>query len=127
MKIPDILNYWFKIDEPKLWAITTIPVEEIFIADIEYNMDIPYLEKEGSDDWNLTPRMLIEDFANQPSHAWAVNRADTTYPIELYLHQDKWIILDWVHRFTKTVMQWHKTIKVRKISPDIAQATKRII
>ena len=68
MPLPDILNIGFKTDEPKLWAIN-IPTEEIPISEIEYNLDIPYSEKEGADDWNLTPRMLIGNFNKEFYHA----------------------------------------------------------
>lgn len=102
-----------------------IPAEEIEIAEIEYNLDIPYLEQEGTDDWNLTPRMLVENFEREKLHAKKVEEADLKYPIEIYLHQGKWIILDGVHRFSKAVRLGHQTIKVRRISKEVAQATKR--
>ena len=124
MPLPDILNTGFKIDELKLWAVD-IPVEEIAISKIDYNLDIPYLEKEGTDDWNLTPRMLIKNFDKELSHAKKVNEADINYPLDIYFHKGKWIILDGVHRFTKAVRLEHKTIKVRRISEEIAQMTKR--
>ncbi|MBU4216977.1 hypothetical protein L6270_04065 [Candidatus Parcubacteria bacterium] len=125
MPIPKILNVGFKIDEPKLWAMN-IPVEEINISEIEYNLDIPYLEQEGTDDWNLSPRMLIANFEKEITHAKQVELAELKYPIEIYKHQGKWIILDGVHRFTKAVRLEYKTIKVRKISNEIAQLAKRI-
>ena len=124
MPLPKILDTAFKTDEPKLWAID-ISVEEIVIAEIDYNLDIPYLEQEGTDDWNLTPRMLIENFDKEVTHAKRVNEVDLKFPIDIYLHQGKWIILDGVHRFTKAVRLGHKTIKVRKVSEEIAQMTKR--
>jgi len=123
-KMPEIINIGFKIDESKLWAMD-IPVEEISISEIDYNLDIPYLEQEGSDDWNLSPRMLIENFDKEVSHAKQVERADLKYPIEIYKHQDKWIILDGVHRFTKAVRLGYKFIKVRKVSEEIAQKVKK--
>jgi len=124
MPLPDILNIGFIIDEPKLWSVD-IPIEELEISEIQYNLDIPYLEQEGTNDWNLTPRMLIKNFSKENSHASKVNNADLTHPIEIYYHQKKWIILDGVHRFTKAVRLGRKTIKVRKISPEIAQKCKR--
>ena len=92
--LPDILNTGFKTDEPKLWAIKDIPVEEIPISEIEYNLDIPYLEQVGSNDWDLTPRMLIENFEKEIPHAEKVQKADINYPIEIYFNKNKWIILD---------------------------------
>lgn len=61
MPLPDILNTGFKISEKELWGINS-PIEEINISELEHNLDIPYLEKENTDDWNLTPRMLIKNF-----------------------------------------------------------------
>jgi hypothetical protein len=124
MPLPDILDTGFKTDEPKLWAVD-IPVEEILISEIDYNLDIPYLEQEGTEDWNLTPRMLIDNFDKEFFHAKKVDDADLNYPIDIYWHQNKWIILDGVHRFTKAVRLGNKTIKVRKVSPEIAELTKR--
>lgn len=124
MPIPEILKTGFKTDESKLWAMD-IPAEEIFITEIDYNLDIAYLETEGSNDWNLTPRMLIENFDKEFHYAKAVNGADLGYPIEIYLHQGKWIILDGVHRFTKAVRLGHRKIMVRRISDEVAQLTKR--
>ena len=120
MALPEILNIGFKIDEPKLWAMN-IPIEEINISEIDYNLDIPYLEQMGTDDWNLSPRMLIENFDKEKFHAKQTEKADLNYPIEIYNHQGKWIILDGVHRFTKAVRIGEKTVKVRKVSHEIAQ------
>lgn len=124
MAIPSILDTGFKIDSPKLWAIN-IPIEEIPISQLEHNLDIPYLEQEGTDDWNLTPRMLLTNFEKEISHAKKVNAADLSHPIEIYLHKNTWIILDGVHRFTKIVQLGAKTIKVRKITPEVVAITKR--
>lgn len=124
MPLPEILDTGFKVDEPKLWAID-IPVEEVAVSEIEYNLDIPYLEQEGTDDWNLTPRMLLENFDKEVTHAKRVLEVDMQYPIDIYFHNDKWIILDGVHRFTKAVRLGFKTIKVRRVSSEIAKLIKR--
>ena len=124
MSLPEILDLGFKIDESKLWAID-IPIEEIFLSDINHNLDIPYLEQEGTDDWNLTPRMLIAKLEKEISHAKKMYEADMKYPIEIFLHRDTWIILDGVHRFTKAVCLGHTTIKVRKVSYEIAYMTRK--
>jgi hypothetical protein len=125
-KTPPILDIGFHIDEPKLWARWDIPVEEIDIQDIMYNADIPYLEHEWTNDWNMTPEELIENFENESSHAEKVLQADLQYPIELYFFKWKWIILDGVHRFTKALRLKETTIRIRRISEEIAQKTKRI-
>ncbi len=123
MSLPDILNIGFKPDEKKLWALE-IPVEKINITEIEYNLDIPYLERQGTNDWNLSPRQLIEDFNTQILHAKKIEEADLKYPIELYRHKDIWIILDGVYRFTKAILLGHTTIQVRRILPEVVQKIK---
>jgi len=69
--------------------------------------------------------MLIENFDKEISHAKKVEKADIIYPIEIYKHQGKWIILDGVHRYTKAVRNGYKTIKVRRITDEIAKRSKR--
>lgn len=61
-----------------------IPVEEIAITELDYNLDVLYLESIGTDDWNLSPRMLIENFEKEIPHANKVRNAETIYPIEIY-------------------------------------------
>jgi hypothetical protein len=126
MALPKILDIGFKIDDHKLWELD-IPTEEINISDIDYNLDIPYLEKMGTDDWNLSPRMLIQNFDKEKLHASRTKKVDLKYPIEIYKHKDKWIILDGVHRFTKAVLEGHKTIKVRKVTDEIIERNRLII
>ena len=124
MSLPEILDIGFKTDEPKLRKID-LPIQEIAISEIENNMDIPYWEQEGTDDRNLTPKMCIENFEKEVRHAKKILEADLEYPIELYLHKGKRIILDGVHRYTKAVREGHTKIKVRKVPEEIAQKTKR--
>ena len=114
MKKPDVIDTGFKIPESSLWALD-LPVEEIEIKELANNLTIPYLEKEGTDDWNLSICELIKNFDNEPHHAKQTMTADLAYPIELYCHNGQWIILDGVHRLTKAIHEGRKTILVRKI------------
>ncbi len=58
------------------------------------------------------------------THAKKVNEADLQYPIDLYFNQNKWILLDGVHRLAKAVKLGHKKIKVRKVSPVMIKKIK---
>jgi len=86
MSLPDTINTGFMIDEPLLWK-EDLEVEEIPISEIEYNLDIPYLEQEGTNDWNLSPRMLITNFEKELSHAKKIMEVDLTFPIYIYLYK----------------------------------------
>lgn len=106
-----------------MWNLD-LPIEEIDILNLSHNLDIPYLEKEGTDDWNLTPRMLIENFDNEISHKEKVIKADIQYPIEIYFNKWEWIILDGVHRYVKLIQKWKKKIRVRKVSKIDLESTQ---
>ncbi len=122
--IPAAIDLWFRINEEVLWAIER-PVEDLPLYVLEHNLDICYLESLGTDDWNLSPRMLIKNFDKETKHAEKVINADISYPIEVYFFKNKRIILDGVHRFTKLVMRWSTFIKVRKITDDILPQIKK--
>lgn len=120
MNKPEIIDTGFKIPEPMLWALD-LPVEEIPIIEITNNLDIPYLEREGTDDWNLSISELVTNFEREPHHAKQTMAADLAFPIELYCHNDQWIILDGVHRLTKAVREGRETILVRRIPESAIQ------
>lgn len=125
MHLPEILNTGFKSDEPRLWALN-IPTETISISELKNNLDIPYLESEETTLWNLSPRMLLSNFDKEITHAKRVEGVDLAYPIHIYFNKGQWIILDGVHRFTKALFLGHKTIDVKRVSPEDAQETKRV-
>lgn len=115
MSRPYILDTGYSYTEEQLWSLD-IPSEVISISELENNLDIPYLEQEGTDDWNLTPRELLKDLAKNPSHAKRVVDADLKYPIHIFKHMDQWIILDGVHRFTQHIHLGHTSISVKKVT-----------
>lgn len=121
---PGQIAIGFQIDEQKLWALE-LPVENIDISELDYNLNLPYLEQEGTDDWNLTPQMLLDNFNNEVSHAVKVEQSDLNYPIDIYFHQGHWIILDGVHRYVKALKEGRKTINVRRVPEALLQNIKR--
>lgn len=118
MAKPKPIQFNFEIPAEKLWKLR-IPVDEMLISDLEHNLDIAYLEKEGTDDWNLTLRELIQDLNKYLSHLQKIKDADMQYPIEVYFFDGSWKILDGVHRFCKAVIEKQKTIKVRKVTDEM--------
>ncbi|MFN7161267.1 MAG: hypothetical protein ACK4NC_06750 [Candidatus Gracilibacteria bacterium] len=124
MPIPKEIDTGFKLEEELLWK-EEIPVEEIKLSELDNNLDIPYLESKGTDDWNMSPRMLWENFENEAPHAKRVNEADMQYPIDIYFFRDQWIIVDGVHRFTKAHMLGLETIRVRRVSDEVVERTRK--
>ena len=120
---PKEIDLGFKINEEKVMALD-LPVEEMLIADLMNNAEICYLEKEGTDDWNLSPAELIKNFETETTHAGRVDGVDLSFPIVIYCFHDQWIILDGVHRFTKALIQKSPTIKVKKLPESLLSIIK---
>ena len=120
---PKEIDIGFKLNDTDLYSLD-LPIEKVLISEIIYNTDIPYLEKEGTDDWNLSPRELIKNWDREITHSKRVEKADLSYPILLYSFKDKWIILDGVHRFTKALMRGNKTILAKRVSDNIIEKLK---
>lgn len=121
---PKEIDLGFKIDEEKV-KLLDLPAEEILISEIIANADIPYLEKEGTDDWNLSPNELIRNFENEPTHADWLQKVDLSFPIAIYNYKGKWIIIDGVHRFTKALMLKNEKILVKKVPDELIESLKK--
>jgi len=130
-QIPQIIKdhgfdfYW---DIKKVWALD-IPVEDMDVKELDWILDLPFWT-DGADWYNLTPREVITNPAKYPDHQERRYACDTSYPIDIMKNlEDKWLILDGLHRLVKLIMEGHKVVKVRKLSrrliPQIEKATRQ--
>lgn len=113
-KILQEVSIPFKKDD-RLIQKLDLPVEDMDIKKLLWHLDYPFWEKEGTDDWNLTPRAVIENPTKEPSHFSRVINADLNYPLHILFHNNRWLILDGLHRLTKAVIEHHTSIKVKRI------------
>lgn len=104
----------FKKDDKKIWELD-LPVEEMPISQLVWHFKYPFWEKEGTDDWNLTPQGLINDPEKEPTHYKQIQKSDLSYPVQIYRYKNRWLLLDGVHRLVKAYLAGKKTIKVRKV------------
>lgn len=118
MRKPKEIDYDFKFDYKKLWGLD-IGVEKMLISDLESNLDIAYLEIQGTDDWNLTLRQLIANPEAEPDHFDKIKKAEMKYPIEIYFFEGSWKILDGVHRFCKAILAGDETIMIRRVTDQM--------
>ncbi len=118
MPKPKEIDFGFVHVDEKTWGLD-LPSEEISIKELESNLDIAYLEKEGTDDWNLTLRELIESPEENLGHYKKIMNADMSYPIHIFLFNGSWRILDGVHRLCKAVMEKRNKMWVRKVPPEL--------
>lgn len=122
---PAIIDVGFSLPDSLLWQIEA-PLQQIPLQELAHNLDICYWEKEGTDDWNLSPRACLSNPKREISHFQLIEKADLQFPIILYHHQGQWIILDGVHRFAKAWKERKTTILAKcltfeQISPFLGE------
>jgi hypothetical protein len=117
-KRPKILTdagYEIYCDTIKLRALD-LPIVDFAIDKLIWNFDLPFWEKDGTDDWNLTPRDVINKIEGSAGHQERVEKADPQFPILLLNKNNEWLIIDGVHRLVKAFQAKQKTIKAKIIS-----------
>lgn len=122
-KIIKELGFDFDWDDKKVWALP-IKTEEMLIDELLWHLEIPVWEKEGTDDWNLTPIEVLQSPEQEPSHAKKIAEADLQLPIDIMENKGRLTLLDGYHRLARVKQLGHKSVKVRKIPrsyiPEIA-------
>ncbi len=115
MKPELIEKYWYSIDwdVAKLWAMD-LPVAEMPIEPLMWHLDVPVwpFEEKG---YCITPREVLNDPQKYHIEYARTMNADTAFPIEIIRRGNKWMILDGIHRFLKTVINGGQTMMVRKV------------
>lgn len=102
------------VDTLKLGGLP-LPVEEINIEKLVWHFDMPVWNKDGTDDWNLTPQEVIDKKPRTTAHQKRVADADAAYPIVVTKFKSKLVILDGVHRLVKVHLAGNRTIKAKVI------------
>jgi hypothetical protein len=103
----------------KVWALNE-PVSEISIEELLWHFDIPFWDKGGKKEFNLTefnliPWEVIKYPEKEEEHFRKIQEADISYPIDIMENKGKWRVLDGLHRLAKLYLDGQKIIKVRKI------------
>ncbi len=108
----DSLGMDFDWDAKKIWKLE-LPITEIAIKELLWHFEVPFWERDDTDDWNLTPWEVVYKTEYSKQHQKAVNDADLSYPIDIMEHNGRWLVLDGLHRLLKTYQLGNETIKVR--------------
>ena len=121
-KIPKVLReagYEIYCDAEKLGALA-LPVVDFEIKDLIWNFDLPIWGKDG-ESWNLTPWDVINKVLGSESQWRRVVGADVEYPILIMKKNDKWLIVDGVHRLVKAHIMGQKTISAKIVTQDLIE------
>ena len=127
MQLPKILEDVtpdFEWDSKKIWALD-LPVQNMNISELIWHLDYPFWDKEGTDDWNLTPAEFLKNSAAEPSHYAKVQQSDLQFPLEIIEFKGRYRILDGIHRLVKAYMNDAKTVLVRIVPKEKINAIKK--
>ena len=116
-KILEDVGFDIYVDTSKLRDLP-LSIQQMNINDLIWCFDFPVWEKDGTDDWNLTPWEVIKSDVGTVEHRKKVDEVDMQYPIVIIPNKDKWVVLDGIHRLVKAYELGNKTIKVKKLSKE---------
>lgn len=127
-KVPDVIKKYgldFSWDAEDVWKLD-VPVETIPISELTWHFDFPYWSRPGGF-FDLAAKEVLADPKKYTDEYTRIQKADTSYPIDIMWRNDRWVILDGLHRLVKLSEQGAKEIQVRKIPrsmiPLIAKKT----
>ena len=105
------------VDTVKLRELP-LPIVEIDLKKLLWHFDMPVWDKDETDDWNLTPWEVIRKEKGTTAHQKKIEEADISHPIVITEKNDRYVILDGVHRLVKIFMSGGKTIKAKIIPKE---------
>lgn len=116
-KILEDAGFDIYVDTSKLRDLP-LSIQQIDIKDLTWCFDLPVWEKDGTDDWNLTPRDVVEKKPETMEHMKKIEEASLDYPIVVIFHMEKWVILDGIHRLVKAYLLKKPTIDAKVLNKD---------
>lgn len=116
------LPFWR--DNEKLWALK-VSVEDMDIDELLWILDVPFWEDEEGN-IVLTPSEVLQNLDRYPDHRDRIRNSDASYPLDIMKNKKgEWLTLDGLHRLVKMIVAGEKTVRVRKIPPELIYLTAR--
>jgi hypothetical protein len=100
-----IFDFWWdmtKLHRLRL-PIQTIPVQTIPVADLRWHLNLPWWQYDGKF-FCLTPHQVQQEPQKYHEQYERTMNADLQYPIVVRIREERFIIMDGIHRLLKTVM-----------------------
>lgn len=116
--VPDIIKQVglpFSWEGSDIWGIDA-PTESMHIRELTWHFDYPFWPTQPDGFYDLTANQVMTDPAKYDYEQKRIDAADTSYPIDIYYHNTRWVILDGLHRLVKLAEAGEKKIRVRKIT-----------
>lgn len=88
-------------------------------------MDVPFWE-DVVGNIVFTPNEVIKNLDKFLEHKERILNCNTSYPIHIMKNKkDEWVILDGLHRLVKLIIEGAKTVKVKKVTREQVELTRK--
>jgi hypothetical protein len=114
---PEIVKrYWYSIDwdVESLWLLD-LPVETFPVADLSWHMGVPIWPDVAGNPYTVSPSQVLKNPENHAIEYSRIQRADASFPIEVFELADRLMILDGIHRLAQQISEGQDTIKGRLV------------
>ena len=114
---PEMRGFYFDFDwETHLvWALD-LPVEAVLTVELSWHLDLPiWSSVAGEARFDLRPRDVLEHPAAHPRHYRRLTHVDLGFPIDGMWNQDRFVILDGVHRLARLAQEGQTTARIRRV------------
>ncbi|MEX1026965.1 MAG: hypothetical protein WD049_03005 [Candidatus Paceibacterota bacterium] len=98
-----------------------LPIVEIETESLLWHLDMPVWEKDNTDDWNLTPREVLNKEKFTRNHQKKIAEVDLSFPILVTMYKERLVILDGIHRLCKAYSNKNETIKAKIIPSELLE------
>lgn len=104
----------FNWDVRKVWALPAA-VQAHPLTQFSHLFDLPLWSSRPNAGmlFDLTPNAVLASPHRYPHQQERLAQADTRYPIDVILHNDRYFILDGLHRLARLAQQQCATVSVR--------------
>ena len=103
----------FVWDSDKLQRLP-LPVETATVDALRWHLDLPYWRHDGKP-FQVTPAQVKANHTRYEVQYQRAMAADLGYPIDLLFRNDRWVILDGVHRLLKADVLGLSHVRVRRL------------
>ena len=103
----------FAWDSDKLRRLP-LPVDTATVDSLRWHLDLPYW-RHGGKPFQVTPSQVRADPARYQEQDQRTIEADLGYPLDLLDRNNRWVVLDGVHRLLKADLLGLSSVQVRRL------------
>ena len=99
-------------EEKDVWRIA-LPSSEMAVSDFLWHFEVPYWENDDGEEFAVSAWDVVRGKSGSSKERLRTEQADLNFPIDVLHHNEKWFVLDGLHRLTKSYLCGQEKISVR--------------